>query len=112
MINAQGERTFVKFVWTPELGVHSLVWDEALKLGGQDPDFHRKDLYEAIENGYYPKWRFGIQTVAEKDQDMFEFDILDATKLWPEDLVPVNYIGELVLNRCRLPLVMYHSDIS
>lgn len=102
LINAQGERTFVKFVWTPELGVHSLVWDEALKLAGQDPDFHRKDLYEAIENGYYPKWRFGIQTVAEKDQDKFEFDILDATKLWPEDLVPVNYIGEMVLNRYRL----------
>ncbi|RPB04460.1 catalase-domain-containing protein [Choiromyces venosus 120613-1] len=99
LINAQGERTFVKFVWTPELGVHSLVWDEALKLAGQDPDFHRKDLYESIENGYYPKWRFGIQFVPEKDQDRFEFDILDATKVWPEDLVPVNYIGELVLNR-------------
>ena len=112
LINAQGERTFVKFVWTPELGVHSLVWDEALKLAGQDPDFHRKDLYEAIENGYYPKWRFGVQTVAEKDQDKFEFDILDATKLWPEDLVPVNYIGELVLNRCHLLLVMYRSAIS
>ncbi|XDG01367.1 hypothetical protein ABKA04_000982 [Annulohypoxylon sp. FPYF3050] len=99
LVNAKGERHFVKFHWTPELGVHSLVWDEALKLAGQDPDFHRKDLYEAIENGAYPKWKFGIQVIPESKEHDFEFDILDATKLWPEDLVPVRYIGELELNR-------------
>ncbi|EAA26998.1 catalase-1 [Neurospora crassa OR74A] len=99
LINAQGKRHFVKFHWTPELGVHSLVWDEALKLAGQDPDFHRKDLWEAIENGAYPKWKFGIQAIAEEDEHKFDFDILDATKIWPEDLVPVRYIGEMELNR-------------
>ena len=97
--NAKGERHFVKFHFTPTLGVHSFVWDEALKLAGQDPDFHRKDLYEAISNGVYPTWKFGIQTLKESQQADFEFDILDATKVWPEDLVPVRYIGELELNR-------------
>ena len=97
--NAKGERHFVKFHFTPTLGVHSFVWDEALKLAGQDPDFHRKDLYEAINNGVYPTWKFGIQTLRESQQDDFDFDILDATKVWPEDLVPVRYIGELELNR-------------
>lgn len=99
LINAKGERTFCKFIWTPELGVHSLVWDEALKLAGQDPDFHRKDLYEAIDNKAYPKWKFGLQLIPEKDQYNFEFDILDATKVWPEELVPIRYIGEMELNR-------------
>lgn len=99
LINAQGKRSFVKFHFTPELGVHSLVWDEALKLAGQDPDFHRKDLMEAIDNGAYPKWKFGVQVLGEEDQDKFDFDILDATKVWPEDLVPVRYVGELELNR-------------
>ena len=97
--NAKGERHFVKFHFTPTLGVHSFVWDEALKLAGQDPDFHRKDLCEAISNGVYPTWKFGIQTLKESQQDDFEFDILDATKVWPEELVPVRYIGELELNR-------------
>lgn len=99
LINAEGKRTLCKFVWTPELGVHSFVWDEALKLAGQDPDFHRKDLYEAIANGYAPKWKFGIQTCSEEDQDKFDFDVLDATKVWPEDQFPIRYIGELCLNR-------------
>ncbi|KAH7041500.1 catalase [Microdochium trichocladiopsis] len=99
LINAKGERTFCKFVWTPELGVHSFVWDEALKIAGQDPDFHRKDLHEAIQNGAYPKWKFGIQCIPEGKEDSFDFDILDATKVWPEDLIPVRYIGELELNR-------------
>ncbi|KAK0639782.1 catalase-like domain-containing protein [Cercophora newfieldiana] len=99
LINAKGERHFVKFIWTPELGVHSLVWDEALKLAGEDPDFHRKDLWEAIENGVYPKWKFGIQVIPEADEHKFDFDILDATKVWPEDLIPTRYIGELELNR-------------
>jgi catalase len=99
LINAKGERTFCKFIFTPELGVHSFVWDEALKLAGQDPDFHRKDLYEAIDNKAYPKWKFGLQCIPEKDEHKFDFDILDATKVWPEELVPVRYIGELELNR-------------
>lgn len=99
LVNAKGKRHFVKFHFTPELGVHSLVWDEALKINGQDPDFHRKDLMEAIENGAFPKWKFGIQTIPEGEEDKFEFDVLDATKVWPEDLVPIRYIGELELNR-------------
>lgn len=99
VVNAQGKRHFVKFHFTPLLGVHSFVWDEALKIAGQDPDFHRKDLREAIENGSFPKWKFGIQAIPEDKEDSFEFDILDATKVWPEDLVPIRYIGELELNR-------------
>jgi catalase len=99
LINAKGERHFCKFHWTPHLGVHSLVWDEALKLAGQDPDFHRKDLGEAIDSGVYPKWDFGIQVIPEAQEHDFDFDILDATKLWPEDLIPVRNIGELELNK-------------
>jgi len=99
LLNAAGERFFVKFHWTPELGVHSLVWDEALKIAGQDPDFHRKDLEEAINNGAPPKWTLGIQVIPEAREHDFEFDILDATKIWPEELVPVEPIGEMVLNR-------------
>jgi catalase len=99
LLNDNRERHFVKFIFTPELGVHSLVWDEALKLAGQDPDFHRKDLWDAIENGAYPKWKFGIQVIPESQEHEFEFDILDATKIWPEELVPIRYIGELELNR-------------
>ncbi|PGH12763.1 catalase A [Polytolypa hystricis UAMH7299] len=99
LVNKEGKRHFVKFHWLPELGVHSLAWDEALKLGGQDPDFHRKDLMEAIDNKAYPKYKFGIQVIPEEKEQDFEFDILDATKIWPEDLVPVRYIGEMELNR-------------
>lgn len=99
LVNKQGKRHFVKFHWIPRLGVHSLVWDEALKLGGQDPDFHRKDLMEAIDNKVYPKWDFAIQAIPEEKQHDFEFDILDATKIWPEELVPLRVIGELELNR-------------
>ncbi|KAG1885603.1 catalase-like domain-containing protein [Suillus subluteus] len=97
--NAAGERHFVKFHFIPELGVHSLLWDEALKINGQDPDFHRKDLSEAIESGAYPKWKFAIQTIPQSREHEFEFDILDATKVWPQELVPLEEIGELVLNR-------------
>ena len=97
--NDKGERHFVKFHFTPTLGVHSLVWDEALKICGQNPDFHRADLYDAISAGIYPKWKFGIQTLKESQQDDFEFDILDATKVWPEEEIPIRYIGELELNR-------------
>ncbi|CAL1696356.1 unnamed protein product [Somion occarium] len=99
LVNGEGERFFVKFHWLPELGVHSLVWDEALKICGQDPDFHRKDLEEAIKNGAPPKWQFAIQTIPEAREHDFDFDILDATKVWPEELVPLEVIGEMVLNR-------------
>ncbi|KAH6606966.1 hypothetical protein Trco_006119 [Trichoderma cornu-damae] len=99
LTNAAGKRSFVKFHFTPELGVHSLVWDESLKLAGQDPDFHRKDLMEAIDNGVFPKWRFGIQTIDESEEHDFDFDVLDATKVWPEESVPIRYIAELELNR-------------
>jgi catalase len=99
LTNDKGERHFVKFIFTPELGVHSFVWDEALKIAGQDPDFHRKDLWTAIESGAYPKWKFGIQVLPESKEHDFDFDILDATKVWPEELVPIRYIGQLELNR-------------
>ncbi|KAI0307937.1 catalase [Multifurca ochricompacta] len=94
-----GEQFFVKFHWIPELGVYSLFWDEALKISGQDPDFHRKDLYEAIENGALPKWKFCIQVIPASKEHDFDFDILDATKIWPEELVPLEEIGEMVLDR-------------
>lgn len=99
LTNKEGVRSFVKFHFTPTLGVHSLVWDEALKIAGQDPDFHRKDLWTAIENGAFPTWKFGIQVCPESRQDEFDFDILDATKVWPEEIFPVRYIGEMQLNR-------------
>jgi catalase len=99
LVNKEGKRHLVKFHWIPHLGVHSLVWDEALKIAGQDPDFHRKDLMEAIDNKAYPKWDFAIQVIPEEKQNDFEFDPLDATKIWPEELVPLRVIGELELNR-------------
>lgn len=99
LINSEGKRHFVKFHFTPELGVHSLVWDEALKICGQDPDFHRKDLISAIEAGQFPRWKFGMQVLPEEKKDDFEFDPLDATKVWPEELIPIRYIGQLELNR-------------
>lgn len=99
LINKDGERFFVKFHFDPELGVHSLVWDEALKLSGQDPDFHRRDLEAAIRNGAFPRWTFAIQVIPEAQEHDFEFDILDATKIWPEELVPKIPIGEIVLDR-------------
>lgn len=75
LVNAEGKRSFVKFHWIPELGVHGLVWDEALKLGGQDPDFHRRDLTEAIESGAYPRWELAVQVIAEEDEHKFDFDV-------------------------------------
>ncbi|PLB40327.1 catalase catA [Aspergillus candidus] len=99
LINKAGQRHFVKFHWIPHLGVHSLVWDEALKLAGQDPDFHRKDLMEAIDNKAFPKWDFAIQVIPEEKQHDFDFDILDATKVWPENLVPLRVIGEMTLDK-------------
>ena len=99
MINAAGVSCFVKFIWKPVLGVKSLVWDEAVKLGGKDPDFHRRGLWEAINQGNYPEWELGVQIVPEADEHKFDFDLLDATKLIPESLVPVQMIGKLTLNR-------------
>ena len=99
MVNERGESRFVKFHWKPVLGVHSVLWDEAQKISGKDSDFHRRDLWEAIENGDYPEWEFGVQVVEEKDEFKFDFDLLDPTKLIPEELVPVQRIGKLTLNR-------------
>ncbi len=98
-VNAEGKGRFVKFHWKPLLGIHSLVWDEAQKISGKDPDFHRRDLWEAIEMGDYPEYEFGVQIIEEEDEFNFDFDILDATKLWPEEEVPVKIIGKLTLNR-------------
>jgi catalase len=99
LINAKGESHFVKFHWKPLLGVHSLVWDEAVKLAGQDPDFHRRDMFDSIEAGNFLEWEFGIQVIPEKDEMKFDFDVLDPTKIWPEDLIPVQRVGKMTLNR-------------
>lgn len=98
-INEAGESTFVKFHWKPLLGVHSVVWDEAQKISGFDADFHRRDLWEAIEEGHFPEWEFGVQLVPQADEHKFDFDLLDPTKIIPEEVVPVQRIGKLVLNR-------------
>ena len=99
LVNAAGESVFVKFHWTPVLGTHSLDWDEAVKISGADPDFHRRDLWEAIESGNYPEWELGLQIFTEAEADKFSFDVLDATKIVPEELVPLTPVGRLVLNR-------------
>jgi catalase len=99
LVNAEGNAFFVKFHWKPLLGVHSVAWDEAQKISGKDSDFHRRDLWEAIESGAFPEWEFGVQIVEEKDEHKFEFDLLDPTKIIPEELVPVQRIGKLTLNR-------------
>lgn len=98
-VNEQGDAYFVKWHWKPVLGTHSLVWDEAQKLNGKDPDFHRGDLYEAIEKGDYPEYELGVQMIKEEDEFKFDFDILDPTKIWPEEDVPVKIIGKMTLNR-------------
>jgi catalase len=98
-VNAKGESNFVKFHWNPVAGTHSLVWDEAVKISGADSDYHRRDLWEAIEAGAYPEWEFGVQIFTEEQAEKFSFDVLDATKLIPEELVPVRRIGKMVLNR-------------
>ncbi|PLR67413.1 catalase HPII [Bacillus sp. UMB0893] len=98
-VNEEGKGRFVKFHWKPKLGVHSLVWDEAQKLAGKDPDFHRRDLYESIEKGDFPEYELGVQIIEEEDEFNFDFDILDPTKLWPEEIVPVKLIGKMTLDR-------------
>jgi catalase len=99
LINDQGVSRFVKFHWKPKLGVHSLVWDEAQKLQGKNSDFNRQEMWESIERGDYPEWELGLQIVEEADEFKFDFDLLDPTKIIPEELVPVQRVGRMVLNR-------------
>ena len=99
LVNHKNDSLFCKFHWKPMFGTHSLTWDEAVKISGADPDFHRRDLWEAIESGDFPEWELGIQTFTEQQSEQFSFDVLDATKLIPEELVPVVPIGRMVLNR-------------
>jgi catalase len=99
LVNAAGDASYVKFHWKPLLGAHALVWDEAQKLAGKDPDFHPRDLWEAIESGNYPEWELGVQIFDDATADSFAFDILDATKLVPEELVPVLRVGKMTLDR-------------
>ncbi len=98
-VNKKGDFVFVKYHFKPVLGVQSLVWDEALKISGNDPDFHRKDLWDAIEAGNYPEYELCVQVLKTEDEFAFDFDILDPTKLWPEELVPLTKVGKIVLNR-------------
>ncbi|NMO96520.1 catalase [Paenibacillus lemnae] len=98
-VNEQGKSHFVKFHWKPVLGVHSLVWDEAQKIAGKDPDFHRRDLWESIDQGNFPEYELGVQLLTEDDEFKFDFDVLDPTKIWPEEEVPVKLIGKMTLNR-------------
>ncbi|CAK7007669.1 MAG: Catalase HPII [Desulfovibrio sp.] len=99
MVNAEGKTHFVRFHWKPVYGTTSFIWDESHALTGRDPDFHRKDLWQAIEAGDYPEWELGLQIIPEEDEHSFDFDILDATKLIPEALVPVKIVGKMTLNR-------------
>ncbi|MDP9140394.1 MAG: catalase [Pseudomonadota bacterium] len=99
LVNQAGESVFCKFHWNPMAGTHSVVWDEAVKISGADPDFHRRDLWEAIEAGAYPEWELGLQIFTEEQAEDFSFDVLDATKLVPEELVPVLPVGKMVLDR-------------
>ncbi|MDY0213224.1 MAG: catalase [Desulfuromonadaceae bacterium] len=99
LVNDAGDSTFVKFHWRPKLGLQSTIWDEAVKIAGADPDFHRRDMFEAIVNGDFPEWEFAVQLFTQEQADKFSFDHLDPTKLIPEELVPLKTIGRMVLNR-------------
>ncbi|MCG5076061.1 catalase HPII [Paraburkholderia tagetis] len=99
LINAHGKARFIKWHWRPVLGSYSFVWDEAQKIAGKDPDFHRRDLWEAIERGDFPEFELGVQVIEEADEHKFGFDLLDPTKLVPEEQVPVKLIGKMTLNR-------------
>ncbi|HEU0156735.1 MAG TPA: catalase [Stellaceae bacterium] len=99
LVNAEGKATFVKFHWRPRIGTQSVLWDEAVKINGADPDFHRRDLHEAIAAGDFPEWDFGVQLFDEAEAAKFDFDVLDATKLVPEELVPLKIVGRMVLDR-------------
>ncbi len=98
-VTRDGRSTFIKFHWNPKLGTHSQVWDEAVKVAGADPDYHRRDLWEAINTGDYPEWELCIQAFSEEEAESFSFDVLDSTKIIPEELVPLRPIGRMVLNR-------------
>lgn len=99
LLNEQNQSTFVKFHWKPRLGLQSVVWDEALKISGADPDFHRRDLWYAIHEGNFPEWELGLQLFDEEFARKFEFDVLDATKIIPEETIPLRFVGKLVLDR-------------
>src|SRR5665213_1725512 len=99
LINDAEESTFVKFHWRPKLGLQSTIWDETVKISGADPDFHRRDMFDAIEAGNFPEWEFAVQLFTQEEADAFPFDHLDATKLIPEELVPLTVIGRMVLDR-------------
>ncbi len=99
LINSAGDSTFVKFHWKPVLGIHSVAWNEAQKISGFDSDFHRRDLWESIEAGDYPEWELGLQLFTQEQADSFSFDVLDPTKIIPEELIPVKIVGKLTLNR-------------
>jgi catalase len=99
LINEEGEQKFVKFHWRPKLGNCSVLWDEALKINGADPDFHRRDLWEAISQGNFPEYELGLQVFDQEFADRFEFDVLDATKLIPEEVIPLEFVGKMVLDR-------------
>jgi catalase len=98
-VNDQGKATFVKFHWKPLLGVHSLLMEEAQIIGGVDPDYHRRDLYESIKKGAYPEFELGVQMIPEEDEHKFDFDVLDPTKVWPEEKIPVDIVGKMTLNK-------------
>jgi hypothetical protein len=110
-VNAHGKAYLVKFHWKPLLGVQSLAWNKSLKLGGFDPDFHCRDLWETIERGEYPEWEFGVQLIPAEDQRRYEFDPRDATKISPEEVVPVRRIGKLMLNRLPAELAPWSSAL-
>lgn len=99
LVNAKGEEKFVKFHWKPKQGMQSVVWNEAVKINGADPDFHRRDLWNAIQRGDFPEWELGLQVFDQEFADSFEFDVLDATKLIPEEQVPIRIVGRLILDR-------------
>ncbi|WP_269236567.1 catalase [Flavobacterium flavigenum] len=99
LINEANESTFVKFHWKPKLGTHAVAWDEAQKISGKNPDFHREDLWQAIEMGNFPEWELGVQVIPSEDENKYEFDLLDPTKIVPEELVPVTIVGRMVLNK-------------
>ncbi|HEX3864329.1 MAG TPA: catalase [Stellaceae bacterium] len=99
LVDRAGKSTFVKFHWRPTIGMQSVIWDEAVKINGADPDFHRRDLFEAIGKGDFPEWQFGVQLFDEKQADSFDFDVLDATKLIPEEQIPIKMVGRMVLDR-------------
>src|SRR5690606_27339670 len=99
LVNDKGRSTFVKFHWRPKLGLQSTCWDEAVKLAGADPDFHRRDHFEAIQRGDFPEWELAVQLFTEEEAERFPFDHLDPTKLIPEELVPLQVIGRMVLDR-------------